>query len=164
MKAKIRQKTETEETARRNSLVVICHNIRSAYNVGSIFRTADGAGAAKIFLTGYTPAPPHPGISKTALGAEKCVGWEKISKLDALFKKLKKKKFRIVALEQSEKSVDYNFFCSSGKVALVLGNEVRGLSRAVLNKSDRIIEIPMRGEKESLNVAVAFGIAAYSII
>jgi len=166
MRAKQLQKTEMVKMARRNnqSVVVICHNIRSAYNVGSIFRTADGAGVAKVYLTGYTPAPPHLGIAKTALRAEKIVPWEKISKLDSVFKKIKKERFEIVALEQNKRSVPPDFLKPKGKVALVLGNEVRGLSQAVLEKCDKIVEIPMRGRKESLNVAVAFGIAAYSII
>jgi tRNA G18 (ribose-2'-O)-methylase SpoU len=158
MKKNQLQKTETR---RRDNFVVICHNIRSAYNIGSVFRTADGAGAVKIYLTGYTPAPPHPGISKTALGAEKVVEWEKFAKLDGLLKKLRKEKYKIIALEQSKKSVPLDLFKSKGNVALILGNEVRGLRPVVLDKCDKIIEIPMRGEKESLNVSVAFGIAAY---
>ena len=162
MKKNQLQKTETAR--RKNNLAVVCHNIRSAYNVGSVFRTADGAGVAKIYLTGYTPAPPHPGISKTALGAEKIVEWEKFAKLDTAIEKLKKEKFKIIALEQSKKSVPLVSFKSKGNVALILGNEVRGVSPAVLRKCDEVIEIPMRGEKESLNVSVAFGIAAYSIL
>jgi len=145
-------------------LVVVCHNIRSAYNIGSIFRTADGAGVAKVYLTGYTPAPPHPGISKTALGAEKVVAWEKFAKIGTAIAKLKKEKFKIVALEQYKKSVPYDSIRLKENIALLLGNEVRGLSAAILRKCDKIIEIPMRGEKESLNVAVAFGIAVYSTI
>lgn len=148
----------------RKEVIAICYNIRSAYNVGSIFRTADGAGVAKIFLTGYTPAPPHPGISKTALGADKFVKWEKFSKLSTVFEKLKKEKYKLVAIEQNARSTSYNFFKPKGKIALILGNEVKGLSGAVLRQCDRIIEIPMSGEKESLNVAVAFGVAVYSMI
>lgn len=162
MKKNQLQKTQTAR--KRNSFVVVCHNIRSAYNVGSVFRTADGAGVAKVYLTGYTPSPPHPGISKTALGAEKIVGWKKFAKLDAAIERLKKEKFEIVALEQSEKSVPLESLKSKKNIALILGNEVRGLSKSTLSKCDRVIEIPMRGEKESLNVSVAFGIAAYSII
>ena len=162
MKKNQLQKTETAK--RRNSLIVVCHNIRSAYNIGSIFRTADGAGAAKVYLTGYTPAPSHPGISKTALGAEKIVAWEKFAKLDVAIEKLKKEKFEIIALEQSKKSVPLDSFKSKKNIALILGNEVRGLSPAVLRKCDKIIEIPMRGGKESLNVSVAFGIAVYTIL
>ena len=151
--------------ARRNKkLIVVCHNIRSAWNIGSVFRTADGAGVAKIYLTGYTPVPPHPGIAKTALGAEKVMAWERILKVNTAIEKLKKEKFEIIALEQDKKSVPYKSFRPKPNMALILGNEVRGLSPAVLRKCDKIVEIPMWGEKESLNVAVAFGIAAYEII
>ena len=159
MKKNQLQKTETGR--KRGSLVVVCHNIRSAYNIGSVFRTADGAGVAKVYLTGYTPAPLHPGIAKTALGAEKIVTWEKFAKIDGLLKKLIKEKYKIIALEQSQKSVPLDSFKSKGNVALILGNEVRGLSEGTLSKCDRVVEIPMRGKKESLNVSVAFGIAAY---
>lgn len=148
----------------KNDLVVILHNIRSAMNVGSIFRTADGAGVAKIYLTGYTPTPPHSGILKTALGAEKFVAWEKFSKLDRLIKKLKKQKYKIIGLEQNEKSKPLHSFRLRGNTAMILGNEVRGLSQAILRKCDEIVEIPMRGKKESLNVSVAFGVAAYGIL
>jgi len=157
-------KARRKSFAKADNFVVVCHNIRSAYNIGSVFRTADGAGTAKIYLTGYTPAPPHSGISKTALGAEKVVAWEKISRIDTALKRLKKEKYKIIALEQSQKSVSLDSFKSKGNVALILGNEVRGLNPAVLQKCDKIIEIPMRGEKESLNVSVAFGIAAYTIL
>jgi len=159
MKARGESFTEADRT----ETVVICHNIRSAYNIGSIFRTADGAGVRKIYLTGYTPAPPHLGIAKTALGAEKVVAWGKISRLGALLEKLKKEKFEIIALEQNEKSISHDLLSSKKKMALILGKEVRGLNPVVLRKCDKIIEIPMRGQKESLNVAVAFGIAIYSI-
>jgi len=157
------QLQKTEMARRKNKLIVVCHNIRSAHNIGSVFRTADGAGAVKIYLTGYTPAPPHPGIAKTALGAEKVVEWERFAKLDVAIEKLKKEKFEIIALEQSKKIVPFDSFKPKGNIALILGNEVRGLGPAVLRKCDKIIEIPMRGEKESLNVSVAFGIAAYTI-
>jgi 23S rRNA (guanosine2251-2'-O)-methyltransferase len=162
MKKNQLQKTET--VRKRNRLIVVCHNIRSAYNIGSIFRTADGAGVVKVYLTGYAPSPPHQGISKTALGAEKVVGWEKIAKIDAAIEKLKKEGYQIVALEQSKKSVPLRKFKFKGNMALILGNEVRGLNKNTLAKCDAIVEIPMRGEKESLNVSVAFGIAAYTIL
>jgi 23S rRNA (guanosine2251-2'-O)-methyltransferase len=149
------------EKRNNKKVVVVCHNIRSAFNIGSIFRTADGAGVAKIYLTGYSPAPPHSGISKTALGAEKIVPWEKFSKIDLAIKNLRKDNFEIVALEQDEKSVSLEKYKMKKNIALILGNEVRGLSPAILGKCDTIIEIPMRGKKESLNVSVAFGIAAY---
>jgi 23S rRNA (guanosine2251-2'-O)-methyltransferase len=152
------------EMEKRNKLVIICHNIRSAWNIGSVFRSADGAGVAKVYLTGYTPAPPHFGISKTALGAEGFVAWEKFSKIGTVIEKLKKEGYEIVALEQDEKSISLRKYKPQKNTALLLGNEVRGLSKAILEKCDRIVEIPMFGKKESLNVSVSFGIAAYAIL
>jgi len=128
--------------------------------VGSIFRTADAAGVSKIFLTGYTPEP----APKTALGAEKYVSWGKIRYIVSLLKRLKKEQIKIIALEQAKGAVDYHRFKSKFPVALVLGNEVRGLSKSLLKKCDKIIQIPMRGKKESLNVSVAAGIALFSLI
>ena len=141
---------------------VILHNIRSAYNVGTIFRTADAVGIEKIYLTGYTPNPAKDKkIEKTALGAEKYVSWESYKNLNYLLKKLKKEGFKIVALEQNEKSIPYYKFRPRFDIVLILGNEVRGLNKKILEKCDYILEIPMFGRKESLNVAVAFGIIAY---
>lgn len=142
---------------------VICHNIRSRENVGSIFRTSDAFAVSKIFLTGYTPAPPHSKISKTALGAEQWVPWEHKASIAFLLKELKQKKARVVALEQTKESIPLHLFRPRFPLALVLGNEASGLSRRILKYADSIVAIPMRGKKESLNVAVAFGIAAYHI-
>ena len=143
--------------------VVLLHNVRSRFNVGSIFRTADGAGVNKIYLCGITPAPPHPQIEKVSLGAEKNVSFEKIRSIIPLIKKLRAEGFQIVALEQNKKSVPYNKFVPYKKIALILGTEVLGLPPKILKLSDKIIEIPMLGEKESLNVSVAFGVAVYQI-
>lgn len=158
----------------KNSVYIIVHDIRSAYNVGAIFRTADGAGVKKIFLTGYTPEPfnekniyptvAQKMIGKTALGAEKFVKYEKIKDLPVLIEKLKKQDFKIIALEQNKKSVDYKKFKPKFPCALILGNEVGGIDEDILNLCDSIISIPMRGEKESLNVSVAAGIAMYEIL
>lgn len=153
-------------------IIAILHNIRSLHNVGSMFRTADGAGAAKIYLTGYTPAPidvfgkVRPEIAKTALGAEKTMSWEKKKDIGQLIADLKKQGFLIWALEQAKNSVPYNNLKlkKRTRVALVVGNEVRGLAPGILKKCDRILEIPMRGKKESLNVSVAFGIGLYRMI
>lgn len=145
-------------------LLLILHNIRSAYNVGSIFRTADAAGVSKIYLGGYTPNPDQePKIAKTALGAEKVVPWKYYRQTWRLLKKLKKEGIQIVALEQDKKAIDYQKFKPSWPMALVLGNEVRGLSKEFLKYADAIIEIPMWGQKESLNVSVAAGIALFEV-
>lgn len=150
-------------------LELILHNIRSSHNVGSIFRTADGAGVAKLWLTGYTPAPldqfkrVNNEIAKTALGAEQSVEWEKRENILELITELKKAGYQILALEQNEKSVDYREIKLAGKTALIVGNEVGGVEPEILNFCDQIIEIPMRGAKESLNVAVATGIAVFKL-
>ena len=140
------------------------HNIRSRYNVGSIFRTADAAGVDKIYLCGITPTPPHSRISKVALGAEDYISWEKYWQTGRLLNKLKKEKVQITALEQSKKSISYNKFKPKFPQALVLGAEVDGLPKSLIKKCDKIIEIPMHGKKESLNVSVACGVALFEII
>jgi 23S rRNA (guanosine2251-2'-O)-methyltransferase len=159
--------------AAERSIVVIVHDVRSAHNVGSIFRTADGAGASGVYLTGYTPAPPtgkepyltraQKDLAKTALGAEASVPWEKRVRLAPVLSRLRREGFEIVALEQDQGSVDYRLYEPSQKVALLVGNEVAGMGRSVLGRCDRIVEIPMRGKKNSLNVSVAFGIAVFEI-
>ena len=145
-------------------IYLILHNIRSAYNVGSIFRTADAAGIEKIYVCGYSPIPNDNKVAKTALGAEKSVPWKYCKQTWRLLEKLKKEGVQIVALEQTKKSVDYRRFRPRFPTALAVGNEVRGLSKKILKYADKIIAIPMYGKKESLNVAVAAGIAVFKII
>lgn len=173
--------------SKKQELSLILYNIRSAYNVGSIFRTADGAGVRKIYLCGITPVPnlniknqisklqfkvqnfgAAAKIAKTALGAEKAVPWEYRKQTWRCLLELKNQnsKIKIVALEQSRKSINLFKYKppKNTAIALVVGNEVKGLNKKILSYTDRIIEIPMRGKKESLNVAVATGIALYQII
>lgn len=151
-------------------MVVILHNIRSLYNVGSIFRTSDAAGCEKIYLCGITPAPidvfgkPRQQLTKVSLGAEKYVEWEKVKSAGKLIDKLKKQGYKIFSVEQSKKSVPYcKLAMKNKKTALVLGNEIRGLPGSILKRADKILEIPMKGKKESLNVAVAFGIVIFHL-
>ncbi len=118
---------------------------------------------SKVYLCGITPAPPHEKISKTALGAEKLIPWEYQKQTWRLLEKLKKDKINIVALENKKGSINVFKFKPKFPLALVLGNEVRGLSPKILKYTQKIIAIPMHGKKESLNVAVAFGIAVYAI-
>ncbi|KKU53459.1 MAG: rRNA methylase [Parcubacteria group bacterium GW2011_GWA1_47_11] len=150
------------------TIYLVLHNIRSAYNVGSIFRTADGAGVAKIYLCGYTPIPDEPKVIKTALGAEGFVSWEKHRQTGRLLNQLKKQGTDIVALELDPKSkglFDYDFASLPSKsLAIVVGHERKGLTKNILSYVDDIIEIPMHGKKESLNVAVATGVVLYQII
>lgn len=145
-------------------LILVLPNIRSRFNVGSIFRTADGAGVAKIFLCGITPTPPHDKIAKVALGAEKTMSWEYFRQTAPLLKKLRAANYHMVALEQSARSIPYTSFRPAGKIALVLGNEVTGLPKQWLKLCDTVIDIPMRGHKESLNVSVAAGVAIFHMI
>lgn len=149
---------------------LVLHNIRSAENVGSIFRTADALAISHIYLTGYTPTPldrfgrPVSRISKTALGAEKNITWTKYENINYLFKKLKAEKTSLVAVEQDKNSDDYKKYKPKSPTAFVFGNEVRGLSRGVLDNCDQILEIPMRGNKESLNVSVSVGVVLFRIL
>lgn len=141
--------------------VVIC-NVRSAHNVGSVFRTADAAGIQHLYICGLTPTPKHPKVAKTALGAERSVSWEYRAQAGRLLKELKKNGWYLVALEQTKKSKDVFSFRLPFPAAIVVGNEVSGLPSSLLKLCDVAAEIPMRGIKESLNVSVAFGIAAYA--
>lgn len=152
------------------SLVLILHNIRSVYNVGAIFRTSDAAGVAKIYLTGYTPTPldrfgrERKDVAKASLGAEKSVPWEQHSSISYTIAQLRDDGYETIALEQAESSVDYKTFKPKEKTALIIGEERFGIAQDILNQCDQIIEIPMRGSKESLNVAVATGIALFRIL
>ena len=153
-------------------IVVVLQNIRSLHNVGSVFRTADAAGVNKLYLCGITPTPvnklghPEPKLAKAALGAEKYIPWEKHRSPAILIKKLKSLGYRIYAVEQDKKSTSYTKIKPSknAKIALVLGNEVKGLPKNLLALADKILEIPMHGKKESLNVSVAFGIVVFQLI
>lgn len=155
--------------AENKEIVVLLHNIRSIHNVASIFRTADAANVTKIYCCGITPIPldrfkkVRSAFTKVSLGAEKTVSWENIPSIKELIIKLKREHFYIVALEQAQNSHSYTKPLSHKKIALVVGNEVEGIKKDVLNVSDATIEIPMYGKKESLNVSVAFGIAIYQI-
>lgn len=140
---------------------VILNDVRSLYNVGSIFRTADGAGVEKIWLCGITGTPPQPKILKTALGAESSVPWEHRQDVLALIKELKNAGYQIVLLEHTEGGMSYSEFIPDAPVCLVLGNEINGISAELVDSCDAAIEIEMAGLKNSLNVTVAFGVIAY---
>lgn len=139
------------------------NNIRSLYNVGSIFRTADGVGIEKLWLCGITGHPPDSQISKTALGAEKEVPWAYHQNACSVLRELKAKGYQIVLLEQLAESVPYQDYEPEASVCLVIGNEISGVSDELISLCDRTIEIEMTGLKNSLNVAVAFGVVAYHI-
>ncbi len=156
-----RQKIKMTET--KLPFCVILNNIRSLYNVGAIFRTADGVGVEKVWLCGITGYPPNSQISKTALGAEQHVPWEHREDVISVIHELKSKQYQIVLLEQMDESVDYQLFQPQGPLCLVIGNEIEGVSDEFLSLCDAAIDIEMTGIKNSLNVSVAFGIVAYHI-
>lgn len=149
--------------------IIILHNIRSVENVGAMFRTADAAGIDKIYLTGYTPTPldrfggKRKDLAKSALGAEEFVPWESRKSLPALMRSLRRGKYLIIAVEQDKKSTDYKKVKLKNKNAFIVGAEVTGIPKRILEKCDIIAEIPMRGKKESLNVSVALGVALFRI-
>ena len=149
-------------------LTLIIHDVRSVHNVGSLFRTADGMGVSKIYLTGYTPGPIDrfgrkvSAFTKVSLGAEESMPWEQGDITDTI-DQLKEQDFEIVALEQAPNSVSLAEYQSKKPVALIVGNEVDGVSEEILETVDVVVEIPMRGEKESLNVANAGAIALYAL-
>lgn len=146
---------------------ILLHDIRSVYNVGAIFRTADAIGVTKIYLSGFTPTPldrfnqPRPDFAKCALGSEKTVAWEYVKSPTTLINRLKKEGTQVISVEQDKKSVDYKKVKPAQKSLVILGNEVSGVSKRVLSKSDVIAEIPMRGLKESLNISVSAGIVLF---
>jgi 23S rRNA (guanosine2251-2'-O)-methyltransferase len=152
------------------AFLLILHNIRSVYNVGSLFRTAEAAGISKICLSGYTPQPidrfgnTRSDFHKSALGSEHTIEWYSVRSLTLHIRKLKKEGWHIVAVEQSPQSVYYARVKTKKKTVFILGNEVRGLSSALVKLADVVAEIPMKGKKESLNVSVAGGVALFRIL
>lgn len=158
--------------------VLIAHDIRSTHNVGALLRTADGLGISHVYFTGYTPYPKHEQdtrlpheanktdkqIHKTALGAENSVSWSHEDDVDVLIANLKDKGFELAGLEQQPKSTKLHNYQSPTKLALVLGSEVDGLVESLLQQCDEVLEIPMRGKKESFNVVEAATMAMYHIV
>ena len=149
---------------KRLPVVVVAENIRSLYNVGSIFRTSDGASIEKLWLCGYTGYPPRKEIDKTALGSVDSVPWEYNEDTVSVVKSLKQKGYRIAALEHTDKSSMYNEIEYDFPLCLIIGNEVEGLSRDIVALCDMAIELPMHGIKQSLNVSVAYGIMIYHLL
>ena len=153
-----------------NKSILILPDVRSAINVGSMFRTADAVGVGKVYLTGVTPCPNdkfgrvQKDIAKSALGAETWVPWEYKKMLIPLLKSLKKDGYTIVAIEQDERAVDYRKVKVPKRVAFIVGTEVTGLEKKVLKECDKVAYIPMHGKKESLNVSVAAGVALFRML
>ncbi|MDB5260676.1 MAG: tRNA/rRNA methyltransferase SpoU [Candidatus Nomurabacteria bacterium] len=152
--------------------VAVLDNLRSVHNVGSIFRTANAAGIEKIYLCGTTPTPldkkgnKRSDFAKVALGAEETINWEYHEDSRFMIQELRKKDFYIISLEQDERSIDYKKVNIKNKenIAFVIGGEVEGIQKEIIELSDVVAEIPMLGTKESLNVTIAFGIGVYKIL
>lgn len=153
----------------KSQKILILENIRSAQNVGAMFRTADAVGVDVVYLIGYTPAPidrfgrPQKEIAKSALGAEKTVSWKQVASVCDLIRGLQQQGAQVIALEQCAQAVDYKTVVPSENAALIVGNEIDGVSPEALGLADVCIEIPMHGSKESLNVSVATGIALFRL-
>jgi len=145
-------------------MIIIAHNIRSLHNVGSIFRSSDVFAVEKLYLTGYTGEPPQKEIAKTALGSENRVQWEKVEDIFPLLERLRAKGFAIVGLETGEQVIPITELSFKKPIALILGNEVTGIEPEVREKLDFLTKIPMPGNKRSLNVSVAAGIAMFVLM
>lgn len=161
-----RKTVEEFKQAEKHKIIVLLDNIRSAYNVGSIFRTSDAFLIECIFVCGYTPPPTHKQVHKTALGAADTVDWMQFDNITDAIAQLKKNGYKVYAIEQAEKSVSLESFRASSneKIAVILGNEVVGVQEAAMLQADGCIEIPQHGMKHSLNVSVAAGIILWKLV
>lgn len=159
-----RSKLESIHLTNKLPVYVILDNIRSNYNVGSIFRTSDGVMIEKLYLCGYTPHPPKKEILKTALGSTESVKWEYVKEAKEVIANLRSEGVKIAALELTEESTNY---CKIEKsvfpICLIVGNEITGVKQELLDECDFSIEIPQYGIKQSLNVAVAYGVAIFDL-
>lgn len=145
-------------------VVVVLPDIRSTHNTGSFFRTADGAGVSRIILSGITAPPPHPHLLKVSLGAEEFIPWEYTENVQTVIEQLRKEGYQLIGVEQTAQSQHYTEAQYEEKVAVFFGNEVEGLSPEIVAAMDLLVDIPMRGKKESLNVSVAGGIILYALL
>jgi len=148
---------------KKNPIYIVLDNVMDTYNIGSIFRLADAVAAEKVILCGETETPPHTRIKKASINTTEWVAWEYFKSAEEAIKdlRLKIKDLRIIAIEQSKKSVQYDKADYSFPIALVVGHESTGVSKEVLNISDQIVEIPMWGVNKSLNLVVSLGIVLY---
>lgn len=156
---------EEVKESKRHKVIVLVHNVRSLYNVGAIFRTADAAAVEKIYLCGYTGTPPRKEIDKTALGSTESVPWEYVADIKEVIRKLKNDGYQISALEITTNSKRFSDLKPVDfPLAFIIGNEITGVDNDVLELCDFSLEIPQFGIKQSINVAVAFGIGIYGVI
>lgn len=159
-----RSTLDTLHQVKKMPVHVVLNSIRSNYNVGSIFRTSDGAMIEKLYLCGYTPCPPKKEVLKTALGSTESVSWEYVKDAKTIIDKLKSEGIKITALELTDRSKTYYEISKSDfPICLVVGNEITGVPQELIDLCDQSIEIPQYGIKQSLNVAVAYGIAIFEL-
>jgi tRNA G18 (ribose-2'-O)-methylase SpoU len=155
---------ETIDRIKKLPVRVVLNSIRSSYNVGSIFRTSDGVMVEKLYLCGYTPFPPKKEVLKTSLGSEQSVSWEYIEDPVTIVKNLKSEGYKICSLEQTSNNIRYcDITKSDMPLCLIVGNEISGVNQELIDLSDISIEIPQYGIKQSLNVAVAYGITIFEL-
>jgi 23S rRNA (guanosine2251-2'-O)-methyltransferase len=161
-----RKSVEEFRQSEKIPVMVVLENVRSAYNVGSVFRTADAFLLDGVYLCGYTAFPPHKEIRKTALGAEETVEWKHFKNIDDALGELKNGGYRLYAIEQAEQSQDLQTisFRPEEKIAIVFGNEVTGVEQSTIEKCEGCIEIPQLGMKHSLNIAVAAGVVLWELV
>ena len=145
-------------------IIAVLENVRSAYNVGSVFRTADAFLIEAIYITGYTARPPHKEIKKTALGAEETVAWKYFQSAKEAIETLKQEGYKVFAIEQVENSISLEKFDAAGKTAVIFGNEVSGVAQSTIVLCDGTIESTQRGMKHSLNIATAAGVVLWELV
>ena len=161
-----RKSAEEFRQAEKIPIIVILENVRSAYNVGSVFRTADAFLLQSIYICGYTAHPPHKEIKKTALGAEETMSWKYFKKINEAIDELRKAGYKIFAVEQAENSqpLQQVKFEKDEKLAVIFGNEVSGVEQSTMALTDGCIEIPQLGMKHSLNIATAAGVVLWELV
>jgi tRNA G18 (ribose-2'-O)-methylase SpoU len=159
-----RKTVEEFKESPKTPVIAVLENVRSAYNVGSVFRTADAFLIDAIYITGYTAKPPHKEIKKTALGAEETVDWKHFPSAKEAIEVLRQDGYRVFAVEQVESSISLEKFDVSGKIAVIFGNEVSGVEQSTIALCDGTIEIPQLGMKHSLNIATAAGVVLWEIV
>ncbi len=159
-----RKSVEEFKESPKTPVIAVLENVRSAYNVGSVFRTADAFLIEAIYITGYTAKPPHKEIKKTALGAEETVTWKYFPSAKEAIHELKENGYRVFAVEQVENSISLEKFDAEDKVAVIFGNEVSGVEQSTIALCDGTLEIPQLGMKHSLNIATAAGVVLWEMV
>ncbi len=159
-----RKSVQEFRQSQKISLIVILENIRSAYNVGSVFRTCDAFLIEAIYITGYSAKPPHKEIKKTALGAEETVAWKYFKTAAEAIREAKEKGYKVFAVEQAKESISLQKFSEQEGIAFVFGNEVSGVEQSTIQLCEGCVEIPQLGMKHSLNIATAVGVVLWEMV